>query len=212
MDYAKRIKDLREKSRLTQEKLARAMGLETPNFISQIETGKKRVGLSVITKFCNAMGMELADFFHEIPEQLEINSSIPLIDLSSASVIDSYDAEYHVGIDGGCSIERPHDIKDRYAYGAIVRDKSMYPALDDNDIVIVSPSSKYKNNDMAIVGLADNEVLVRKIRFSDDLLVLECCNPSAEAKIVKLRDVKFVHPVLWVRYKLPLALLSHCNK
>jgi transcriptional regulator with XRE-family HTH domain len=208
MNYAKRIKDLRENSRLTQEKLARAMGLETPNFISQIE----RVGLSVITKFCNAIGIELADFFREAQEQIEISNSIPVIDMSSARVDNPYDSDSHISTNGGCSIERPPDIKDKYAYGAIVRDKNMYPALDDNDVVIVSPSRKYKNNEMAIVGLANNEVLIRKIRPSDDLLVLECCNPAAEAKIVRLRDVKFVHPVLWVRYKMPLSLLPQCKK
>jgi transcriptional regulator with XRE-family HTH domain len=170
MDYAKRIKDLRKKSRLTQEKLAQTMGLETPNFISQIETGKKRVGLSVITKFCNAMGIELADFFRETPEQIDIANSIPIIDLSSASVDNSYDADYHIS----------------------------------------TPSRKYKSNDMAIVGLANKNVLIRKVRSSDDLLILECSNPSAEAKIVKLSDVKFVHPVLWVRYQMPLSLLPRC--
>jgi phage repressor protein C with HTH and peptisase S24 domain len=186
------------------------MGLETPNFISQIETGKKRVGLSVITKFCNAMGIELADFFRETPEQIDIANSIPIIDLSSASVDNSYDADYHISTDGACSIERPPDIKDKYAYGAIVRDKSMYPSLDEKDVVIASPSRKYKSNDMAIVGLANKNVLIRKVRSSDDLLILECSNPSAEAKIVKLSDVKFVHPVLWVRYQMPLSLLPRC--
>jgi transcriptional regulator with XRE-family HTH domain len=209
MDYSNRIKVLREQNRLTQEKLAHIMGLETPNFISQIETGKKRVGLSVITKFCSAIGIELSDFFREAPHGVPAGKAIPVIDLQDAHVDTQFDSNARVCTKGVCSIARPADILDDNAYGAIVRGDSMCPALHEKDVVITSPSQKVMENGLAVVGLASQEIFVRKVRPSDGMVILECCNPSAEPKVVRLSDVKFVHPVLWVRYQMPLSLMPH---
>jgi transcriptional regulator with XRE-family HTH domain len=210
MDYCKRIKELREKAHLTQEKLARTMGLETPNFISQIETGRKRVGLSVIMKFCNAMDIEISDFFRENPVLSDVSESIPVFDLTGALLEKFYDKGGHLRDEGLCRIARPADLVDKNAYGAVVSSEDMAPALNDRDVVIASPAQKYVNNDIAIIGLKNNELLLRKIRTTDDLLLLEGFTPAVEPRVVKPGDVMFVHPVLWVRYKMPLSSMPGC--
>ncbi|KKL48867.1 hypothetical protein LCGC14_2321220 [marine sediment metagenome] len=63
MDYGKRIKELRNKSGLTQAQLAEIVGFRTPFYLSQLETGKRDAGLSVLRKICNALNIELSDFF-----------------------------------------------------------------------------------------------------------------------------------------------------
>lgn len=63
MKYNKRFKELRIQSGLTQEKLAELMQLQTSNYISQIETEKKKIGISIINKFCKAIGITTKDFF-----------------------------------------------------------------------------------------------------------------------------------------------------
>ena len=63
MDYGKRIKELRNKTGLTQAQLAEIVGFKTPFYLSQLETGKRDAGLSVISKICNALNIELSDFF-----------------------------------------------------------------------------------------------------------------------------------------------------
>jgi len=63
MDYGKRIKELRNKSGLTQAQLAESVGFRTPFYLSQLETGKRDAGLSVLRKICNALNIELSDFF-----------------------------------------------------------------------------------------------------------------------------------------------------
>jgi transcriptional regulator with XRE-family HTH domain len=206
MEHSRRIRELREKNRLTQEKLANIMGLETPNFISQIETGKKKVGLSVITKFCNAIGIELSDFFREFPEETSFDKAIPVIDLHDASVDRYFDSDNKICTKGVYSIARPADMNDSLAYGAIVRGDSMCPALHDKDVVIASPSQRHRDNGMAIVGLASQEVFVRKVRSMNGMLMLECCNPSSEPTVINLSNVRFVHPILWARYQMPLSV------
>ena len=70
MNQNLRFKELRKKAKLTQEKLAELMGLQTPNYISQIETGKKKIGLSVINKFCKAIEMNIKEFFETEQKQV----------------------------------------------------------------------------------------------------------------------------------------------
>ncbi len=210
MDYSKRIRELREKACLTQDKLAEIMGLETPNFISQIETGRKRVGLSVITKLCNALGMEISEFFRENQGNSIVSETIPLIDIAIARVDRLYDSNFRLSGESTLRIDRPLDIHDKYAYGAIVNGESMAPALREKDVVVVSPSQLFRDDDIAIVGLKSHEVLIRRVRKSNGMLLLESCNPAVETRILRLDDILFVHPVLWVRYKMPLALLPRC--
>jgi transcriptional regulator with XRE-family HTH domain len=63
MDYGRRTRELREKAGLTQAQLAEMIGFRTPYYLSQIETGKRTVGLSVLNKICRALGIDLSDFF-----------------------------------------------------------------------------------------------------------------------------------------------------
>ncbi|MGD2080583.1 MAG: LexA family transcriptional regulator [Nitrospirota bacterium] len=204
MDYSKRIKELRLKARLTQGQLAEIMGLETPNFISQIETGRKRVGLSVITKFCSALGVEISDFFGNT-QHPNPNPMIPVMDLSSASAMNILNAASRKETQGLRMIEKPVDLKDEHAYGAVVRGDEMAPALRDRDVVFLAPSRPCRDQEIALVGLDTDEVLLREIRIKDKMLLLESFNPSVADRLVEDAEVEFVHPVLWVRYHMPLS-------
>lgn len=69
-NYGKKIKELREKAGLTQAKLAEIIGFKTPFYLSQLETGKRDAGLSVLNKICRAFGIELFEFFKEQPPKI----------------------------------------------------------------------------------------------------------------------------------------------
>lgn len=210
MDYSKRMKELRLKARLTQDQLAEIMGLETPNFISQIETGRKRVGLSVITKFCAALGMEISDFFGGNQQNINPDQIIPVIDLSGSDIKKLFYDLSLLKTQDYCMIARPVDLTDRYAYGAMVSGDAMAPALKDRDVVFVAPSQKYRDQDIAIIGLDTGEVLLRRIRITDNMLLLESSNPSVAVRLIKAEEAKFVHPVVWVRYNMPISGLYRC--
>ncbi len=64
-NYGMRIKKLREKAGLTQAELAEMIGFKTPFYLSQLETGKREAGLSVLNKICGAFGIELFEFFRD---------------------------------------------------------------------------------------------------------------------------------------------------
>lgn len=54
-EIGKRIKDLRESKKLSQEELARAAGYKTRSSINKIELGKTNLSQSRITKIANAL-------------------------------------------------------------------------------------------------------------------------------------------------------------
>ncbi len=81
MDYGKRIKELRNKSGLTQAQLAEIVGFSTPFYLSQLETGKRDAGLSVLSKICNALNIELSDFFKKEKPKVIMYGQILIQDL-----------------------------------------------------------------------------------------------------------------------------------
>ena len=60
--FGKRVRELREKRGLSQEKLAQASGLTT-GFVSTIEGGKKTPSLTTILKLARGLKVDAAELF-----------------------------------------------------------------------------------------------------------------------------------------------------
>ncbi|MBI4822923.1 MAG: helix-turn-helix transcriptional regulator [Nitrospirae bacterium] len=76
MDSGRRIKELRKKAGLTQSQLAEMLGFKTPFYLSQLETGKREAGLSVLGKICNALGISISEFFKgQMPKTISLRQS-----------------------------------------------------------------------------------------------------------------------------------------
>lgn len=58
----KRIQEIRKSQNMTQEKLAEAIGLDTPN-LSNIERGKRFVSAETLEKIINALNVRERDLF-----------------------------------------------------------------------------------------------------------------------------------------------------
>ena len=70
-DFGKRLKELRTKNKITQEKLAELVGVDVKH-ISHIETGRSFPKADLIEKFANAMNIDykmLFDFKRQIPHK-----------------------------------------------------------------------------------------------------------------------------------------------
>lgn len=60
-----RIKELRLKSGLSQEKLANISEIDR-TYITKVENGKKNVTIQCLSKICNGLNITLKDFFDDI--------------------------------------------------------------------------------------------------------------------------------------------------
>lgn len=58
-----RIRELREKSGLTQQELAEIVGVESPSYISKIERGMTSPSYELLTRIAKAVRVELKDLF-----------------------------------------------------------------------------------------------------------------------------------------------------
>lgn len=124
---------------------------------------------------------------------------IPVVGLVEAGRGGFYDDQgYPVG-QGMYSVARPFDITDPNAYGVEVSGDSMVPRLYDKDVVIASPARTVSSGDLVVARLADDEVMIKRVRFKGDLVILESVNPAYEPRIVSRAEVKFLHRVVWIK-------------
>ena len=71
---AKRIRMLRERSRLTRNALANTAGI-SPTYIYQLESGAKSPTVEYLSYICQALGVSLSDFFKEEKEEEDLHLS-----------------------------------------------------------------------------------------------------------------------------------------
>ena len=62
--YGESLREIRKKNNLTQDKVAQLTGLET-KYISQIECGIAKGGISTMLKFCEAYNVTPNDILHQ---------------------------------------------------------------------------------------------------------------------------------------------------
>ncbi len=62
LSVGKRVKELRNKLKISQEELADLAGLDR-TYITSVECGKRNISIVNIEKLANALNVTLADFF-----------------------------------------------------------------------------------------------------------------------------------------------------
>ncbi|WP_366945198.1 helix-turn-helix transcriptional regulator [Zoogloea sp.] len=68
--FGRVVRELRQRKRLSQEKLAFAAGLDR-NYISLIELGKNSASVKTIFKLCTALGVRPSELFELVESGLE---------------------------------------------------------------------------------------------------------------------------------------------
>lgn len=140
-----------------------------------------------------------AEGFQPLAAVSDKESRIPVVGLVEAGKGGFYDDQgYPVG-QGMYTVSRPYDLKDTNAYGVEVSGDSMVPRLYDRDVVIASPAKAVLSGDLAVVRFSDDEVVIKRVRFKDDLVILESVNPAYEPRILSRHEIKFMHRVVWIK-------------
>lgn len=68
-------------------------------------------------------------------------------------------------------------------------------------IVYVCPNHCYENGDLVVVALKSDEVMIKKLRKSDDMLILQSINPAYEPLILASEGFRFIHKVCLIKPK-----------
>ncbi|MCD8519693.1 MAG: helix-turn-helix transcriptional regulator [Erysipelotrichaceae bacterium] len=60
--FGRRLRQFRTQQNLTQEALAKKIGLH-PNYISDVENGRRNISLRLVAKLATGLGVNIKDFF-----------------------------------------------------------------------------------------------------------------------------------------------------
>ena len=123
--------------------------------------------------------------------------SVPLIGLAQAGRAGFFDdAGFPVG-HGWDEVAFPA-VTDEQAYALEISGKSMEPAYRDDAVIVVSPAASVRRGDRVVVKTKDGEVIVKELkRRSSKSIELRSLNPEFADRTLPVRDVQWMHRVLW---------------
>lgn len=73
-------------------------------------------------------------------------------------------------------IENPYDVPDML--GIRVHGNSMYPKIEDGDIIVVRKQESVDSGDIAVIMIDGEEAVVKKVLYGDDWIELHSINPE----------------------------------
>lgn len=210
-----RLRNIRESRELTIDQLAEMTGL-APGHIGRIErSNSTNPRFQTVEVLAKALGVSPQEILYskedrtasERPKQAfdapnYFPQDIPVIGLTKAGRGGFFDNEgYPSGGEGFRKVHRPIDVKDQQAYALVVEGDSMSPMLEKGWIVYVCPNHTYVNGDLVIVALNTDEVMIKKFRKQDGVMMLQSINPAYEPLILVPDGYKFIHKVCLIKPK-----------
>ena len=168
-----RIKDLRKKRKISQEELAKMTGYTDRSSIAKIEKGKVDLSETKIQLFATALNTTPA-YLMGWEEEMKTNPQgikIPVLGAVPAgipitAIEDIIDYE-----------EIPQSWSDQGDFfGLRIKGNSMYPKLENVDIVIVKKQSTADNRDVVIAMVNGDDATCKRYKRTDTGIMLTSDN------------------------------------
>lgn len=207
MDKKTEIGNRIEKSRkalgMTQEELASTLGLNKST-IQRYESGKiEKIKLPVIEAMANTLGVspEYLAAKSDLPESnIEVlpNSKIhmiPVFETVSAG-FGAYASDYIIDY-VPLYIANISDVSDMMCIK--VSGDSMYPKIEDGDIIVVRRQPYVDNGQIAVVLIDGEEGVVKKVNAGKDFVELISINPMYPPRIFEGENTERLNIVGLVR-------------
>ena len=168
-----RIKDLRKKRKISQEELAKMTGYTDRSSIAKIEKGKVDLSETKIQLFATALNTTPAYLMGWEDETKESNQGIKVPVLGA--------------VPAGIPITAIEDIIDYEEipqswsnqgdfFGLRIKGNSMYPKLENGDIVIVKKQSTADNGDVVIAMVNGDDATCKRYKRMDAGIMLTSDN------------------------------------
>lgn len=202
MNIGDRVKMLRVKKGLTQLELAELLGYKSKSSVAHIENGRD-IPRSMVVKLAEALNttptflMGWSD--NAKPEKIGLETivqlrqrcvrMIPLYE-SAAAGFGAYADSTAVGC-VPCYIESDWEADNSIAVK--VKGDSMYPKIEDGDIVIICKDMEYEDGKIVVARIDDDEAVVKRLRLYPEKLVLESINPEYQGLTFEREDMNRVH-------------------
>lgn len=195
MDIGNRLKILREQAHLTQEEVGNKIGV-TKATVNRYETGEIDIKRTIAVKLAKVLNttpayiMGWEDEAHPLP-----GNAIPLseMDFVNVPIIGRVAAGIACFAESNIIGYQPVESKyiqngEEYAFLRVVGD-SMYPKLEDGDLVLVRCQASVDNGAFAVVNIDNEDGVVKKIIYGDDFIELVSINPMYPPRRFEGEDV-----------------------
>ncbi len=194
MSLSDNIKELRISHKLNQTEFGKIVGV-SDKAVSTWETGKKIPRMGIIQKLADYFGISKSDIIEDKPVVVKSNISaiieskkiyqVPVFESVSAgfgALAENEIVDYIPVV-----IENPCDVKDTIAIK--VTGDSMYPKIEDGDVIIVRKQASVDSGDIAVLLLDDDEGLVKRVVYGDTWIELHSINPEYKTRRFDDADV-----------------------
>ena len=179
-----RLRELRKQHGLTQDELGQALGVQKAA-ICKYETGRVPLPNDALMQLCSALFMPVTDTVG-VPLVGRVHAGLPIL-------ADENITEY-IPLPAG-------DVTaGDYFYMEVEGDCMIGDFIPEGALVLVRMQNRVESGHIAIVRIGD-EVLVRKVKWLNNTLMLIPSNPKYEPMIISGGDVEIIGRVLEVRIR-----------
>lgn len=208
MSIAKNIKRLREAHDMTQEELAKAIGMSRPA-VTQWETGWSQPRMGTIEKladFFNVSKLEIIGDEDDRPAPLPKGAmpvyssgeaTVPLLTLGrvhAGELTDEEEAEHRVEVPASVCARHPR------AFALVVEGSCMNRVIPDGAHVLVDPDREPRNGSIAVVETEGYQAVMRRwYRGSSTLMLTADSHEEQEDMVFGADDgpVRVIGTVVW---------------
>ena len=196
MTFAEKLKKARQKANLSQAELADKLGLNLRTYGSY-ERGERDVSTALLRQICLTLNVSSDDLINTDKPNAEILSTgeniymIPMFNSVSAG-FGAYacsDVVDYIPL----HITNPVDVPEMLCIK--VTGDSMYPKIEDGDIIVVRKQDSVDSGSIAVVLVDGEEGFVKRIVYDADTIELQSINPEYAPKVFKGPDVLRVRVV-----------------
>lgn len=191
---AKRLKLLRKQKGVSQQEIAKFLGIERPTYTAY-ESGNSRP-VRYIDKLATFYGVSI-DYIYGLSDYPYPNEIPMPEDLLKIPII----ATVKCGVNGLAFEEDGGFINVEKKHGEDLRafrckgDSMIGAGIHDGDIAIVRVQDTVESGELAIVVINGNEGTLKKVHFQNDAIILESANPSFPPRVFTGVDKVIVHIV-----------------
>lgn len=189
MTLAENLKNERKKLGYSQKEFAEKLNMNARTYASY-ERGERDISTAVLLEICKALDISSDKLLDNVPKST-IKTSVGHIldnkDIRMIPVFESVSAGFGAYADEKIIEYIPLHIQNSYDADNMLAIKvignSMYPKIEDGDIIAVRKQSDFENGQIAVVLVDGDEGLVKKIYQEQNKITLVSCNPEYPDKV-----------------------------
>lgn len=179
MDVGQKIKELRNKKKLTQAELAKKLEL-APTTVSAWERGANYPSMDTLPRLAEILDTQVSYFYEGVVFERPNFRKIPIIGkIACGNPIDS---EENVE---GYTFEVDYGLPNGDLYAVIADGESMSPTIDNGSHVIIQKQSTVDDGQIAAVRFRETgEVTLKRVRRHNNIMLLIPDNKDFETLVV----------------------------